>query len=95
MIALHFELKAVARLVEIAGGARFEKPSVHAALIRGYKQLIARADGVIDFDAATRDPNRPVHILAAFDSRDHLHPQDDGYKAVADSVDLKMLTAQP
>jgi lysophospholipase L1-like esterase len=31
-------------------------------------------DGVIDFDAVARDPNRPAHILAAFDSGDHLHP---------------------
>jgi lysophospholipase L1-like esterase len=52
-------------------------------------------DGVIDFDAVTRDPNRPAHILATFDSGDHLHPQDDGYKAMADSIDLKVLTAQP
>jgi hypothetical protein len=51
-------------------------------------------DGVIDFDAVTRDPNHPTHILAAFDSGDHLHPQDDGYKAMADSIDLKLLTAQ-
>jgi lysophospholipase L1-like esterase len=49
-------------------------------------------DGAIDFDAATRDPNRPTHILAKYDSGDHLHPQDDGYKAMADSVDLKLLT---
>jgi lysophospholipase L1-like esterase len=52
-------------------------------------------DGVIDFDAVTRDPNRPTHILVAFDSGDHLHPQDDGYKAMADSIDLKMLTTRP
>jgi lysophospholipase L1-like esterase len=52
-------------------------------------------DGAIDFDAVTRDPNHPTHILAAFDSGDHLHPQDDGYKAMADSIDLKLLTAQP
>ena len=52
-------------------------------------------DGVIDFDASTRDPNRPTHILAKFDSGDHLHPQDDGYKAMADSIDLKLLTARP
>jgi lysophospholipase L1-like esterase len=52
-------------------------------------------DGVIDFDAATRDPNRPAHILAAFDSGDDLHPQDDGYKAMAESIDLKMLTTRP
>jgi lysophospholipase L1-like esterase len=52
-------------------------------------------DGVIDFDAATRDPNHPAHIQAAFDSGDHLHPQDAGYKAMADSIDLKMLNPQP
>src|ERR1700756_1276982 len=52
-------------------------------------------DGVIDFDATTRDPNRPTHILAKFDSGDHLHPQDDGYKAMADSIDLKLLTTRP
>jgi lysophospholipase L1-like esterase len=49
-------------------------------------------DGVIDFDAVARDPNRPTHILATYDSGDHLHPQDDGYKAMAESIDLKMLT---
>jgi lysophospholipase L1-like esterase len=52
-------------------------------------------DGVIDFDAAARDPHRPAHIQAAFDSGDHLHPQDDGYKAMADSIDLKMFTERP
>jgi lysophospholipase L1-like esterase len=52
-------------------------------------------DGVIDFDAAARDPDRPAHIQAAFDSGDHLHPQDDGYKAMADSIDLKMFTERP
>jgi lysophospholipase L1-like esterase len=51
-------------------------------------------DGVIDFDAVARDPNRPTHILATYDSGDHLHPQDDGYKAMADSIDLKLLTTK-
>ena len=52
-------------------------------------------DGVIDFDAVARDPNRPTHILAAYDCGDHLHPQDAGYKAMADSIDLKILTTRP
>jgi lysophospholipase L1-like esterase len=52
-------------------------------------------DGIIDFDALARDPQRPSHIQAAFDSGDHLHPGDNGYKAMADSIDLKMLTTQP
>jgi lysophospholipase L1-like esterase len=52
-------------------------------------------DGVIDFDAVTRDPNNPKHIRADFDSGDHLHPQDKGYEAMADSIDLELLGVKP
>ncbi len=48
-------------------------------------------DGVVDFDAATRDPGHPVRLRAEFDSGDHLHPNDAGYAAMADAVDLKLL----
>jgi lysophospholipase L1-like esterase len=48
-------------------------------------------DGVIDFDAVTRDPSNPRHIRAEFDSGDHLHPQDVGYEAMAESIDLELL----
>jgi lysophospholipase L1-like esterase len=48
-------------------------------------------DGVIDFDRATRDPNDPKKLLATYDSCDHLHPSDAGYKAMADAVDLSLL----
>jgi len=48
-------------------------------------------DGVIDFDAVVRDPTRPSFVQAAYDSGDHLHPNDAGYKAMAESIDLKML----
>ena len=47
-------------------------------------------DGVIDFDKAVRDPAHPDRILPAYDSGDHLHPSDAGYKAMADSIDLKL-----
>jgi lysophospholipase L1-like esterase len=36
--------------------------------------------------------SRPSHIQAAFDSGDHLHPNDAGYKAMAESIDLKLLS---
>ncbi len=52
-------------------------------------------DAVIDFDAATRDPNDPKKFLAAYDSCDHLHPSDAGYKAMADTVDLGLFKAAP
>jgi lysophospholipase L1-like esterase len=47
-------------------------------------------DGSIDFDRATRDPAHPERLLPAFDSGDHLHPNDAGYKAMADSIDLSL-----
>ena len=45
-------------------------------------------DAVIDFDAATQDPANPKQIRPAYNIRDHLHPNDDGYKAMAEAVDL-------
>jgi lysophospholipase L1-like esterase len=47
---------------------------------------------VIDFDAATKDPSNPKQILPAFNIRDHLHPNDAGYKAMADAIDLSLFT---
>ena len=47
-------------------------------------------DGVIDFDKATRDPAAPTKFLPAYDSGDHLHPGDAGYKAMGEAVDLAL-----
>jgi lysophospholipase L1-like esterase len=47
-------------------------------------------DGVVDFDKATRDPGDPKKLLATYDSCDHLHPSDAGYKAMADAIDLSL-----
>jgi len=47
-------------------------------------------DGVIDFDKAVSDPAHPDRVLPAYDSGDHLHPGDAGYKAMADSIDLTL-----
>jgi lysophospholipase L1-like esterase len=52
-------------------------------------------DAAIDFDAVLRDPGRPTRILPAFDSGDHLHPNDAGYKAMADSIDLTLFADAP
>jgi lysophospholipase L1-like esterase len=46
-------------------------------------------DAAFDFSQATSDPNNPNHFLPAYDSGDHLHPNDAGYKAMGDSIDLK------
>jgi lysophospholipase L1-like esterase len=47
-------------------------------------------DGVIDFDRVLADPAHPSAIAAAYDSGDHLHPNDAGYKAMAESIDLRL-----
>ena len=45
-------------------------------------------DGFVDFDKAVQDPAHPDSMLPAYDSGDHLHPNDAGYKAMAEAVDL-------
>ncbi|HEU4332552.1 MAG TPA: SGNH/GDSL hydrolase family protein [Lapillicoccus sp.] len=46
---------------------------------------------MVDFDAATRDPNNPKRFLPAYDRGDHLHPSDAGYQAMANALDLSLL----
>ena len=48
-------------------------------------------DGVLDFDAALRDPQDPLRLKAEFDSGDHLHPSDAGNAALAAAVDPGVL----
>ncbi len=47
-------------------------------------------DGVIDFDAITRDPNTPSKLSAAVDGGDHLHPSAEGYRLMAEAIDLSL-----
>jgi lysophospholipase L1-like esterase len=46
-------------------------------------------DGVVDFDAATRDPQRPSHLQAELETNGHLHLNDAGYAKMAEAVDLR------
>ena len=47
-------------------------------------------DAVIDFDAVLRDPDHPGRLLPRFASKDRLHPNDVGYQAMADAIDLAL-----
>jgi lysophospholipase L1-like esterase len=49
-------------------------------------------DAVVDFEAVVRDPVRPTFLRADFDSGDGTHPNDAGYRAMADAFDLRLLT---
>ncbi|WNF27267.1 SGNH/GDSL hydrolase family protein [Streptomyces sp. C11-1] len=52
-------------------------------------------DAYVDFDEAVRDPAAPNRLLTAYDSGDHLHFNDDGYRALGDRVDLASLDRAP
>jgi lysophospholipase L1-like esterase len=49
-------------------------------------------DAVIDFEAVVRDPSHPTRLRPEYDSGDHGHLNDAGYRALADSIDLKLFT---
>jgi lysophospholipase L1-like esterase len=51
-------------------------------------------DAVVDFEAATRDPNNPKRFRADLDSGDQLHPGNAGYQAMADAVDLSIFAGK-
>ena len=76
------------------GGSGYYAPGPDNEADRlAYNQWIRGAgvvDGVVDFDAALRDPARPDHLLKALDN-DGLHPSPAGYRAMADAVPLEQL----
>lgn len=47
-------------------------------------------DGVIDVDRVLRDPAQPTRLLPIYDSGDHLHPNTNGGRAIADAIDLRL-----
>jgi len=60
------------------------------AAVNAFIRTSHEFDGVIDFDAMTRDPAHPLQFLPAYDSGDHLHPGDVGYRAMGEAIDLTL-----
>jgi lysophospholipase L1-like esterase len=50
-------------------------------------------DAVVDFDAKLRDPKNPKELNPAYYINDHLHPNDAGYRLMAEAVDLSIFIA--
>ena len=72
-------------------------PPPRETLRQGVNRWIRSAgafDGVVDFDAALRDPVQPRLLLPRFDSGDHIHPSDSGYAALAAAVPLSLLESR-
>jgi lysophospholipase L1-like esterase len=85
-------LKVIGATLTPFGGAGYysaqgeDKRQAVNAWIRGARDF----DACIDFDLATRNPAQPNQLLSAYDSGDHLHPNDAGYEAMAQSIDLQL-----
>ncbi|MGQ0647218.1 MAG: SGNH/GDSL hydrolase family protein [Gemmatimonadaceae bacterium] len=74
------------------GGSQYDSPAHEAArqTVNRWIRTSRAYDGVIDFDAAMRDPANPLRLRREADSGDHLHPNEAGYRIMADAIDLAL-----
>jgi lysophospholipase L1-like esterase len=88
--------RAHARSVKVYGGTilPFEGAMYYHAAGEATRQAVnawirtgGAFDGVIDFEAVTKDPAHPGQILAGLHQGDHLHPDDEGYRLMAEAAD--------
>jgi lysophospholipase L1-like esterase len=85
-------LKAIGATLTPFEGAGYFSPAGEAkrTAINTWIRTGKAYDGVIDFDAAVRDPQQPTKFLPQNDSGDHLHPNDAGYQAMSRAIDLAL-----
>ncbi len=85
-------IKAIGATLTPYGGAGYysDKGEQIREALNDWIRNSGTFDGVADFDKTTQDPANPTHFNPAYDSGDHLHPKDDGYKAMAGSIDLTL-----
>jgi lysophospholipase L1-like esterase len=85
-------IKAIGATLTPYGGAGYssDKGEQVREEVNNWIRTSGTFDGVVDFDKATQDPQKPTWFGAANDSGDHLHPGDAGYKAMGDSIDLSL-----
>jgi len=77
------------------GGSFYANPEHEAArrTVNGWIRASAEFDAVIDFDAVMRDPSDPTRLQTAVDGGDHLHPNEHGYRVMADAIDLALFAS--
>jgi lysophospholipase L1-like esterase len=85
-------LKVIFGTLLPAKGARYftDKGEAVRQAVNAWIRTSHEPDGVVDFEAAVRDPNDPARMRADFQVGDWLHPNDAGYRAMAAAVDLKL-----
>lgn len=91
-LALHGVRLIGGTVMPFDGSERYDARSADTR--RTLNAFIRESDafaGVADFDAATRDPANPEAMQTAYSRDDHLHPNDAGYEAMANGIDLGLL----
>lgn len=81
-----------ATLLPVKGFATYdERIEAVRSEVNAWIRTSGEYDAVVDFDRALADPADPRALLPAYDSGDHVHPNDAGYRAMAAAVDLRAL----
>jgi lysophospholipase L1-like esterase len=83
-------IKVIGALLTPYQGAGYSAPGGEAVRtgLNNWIKTSGAFDGVVDFATATADPANPLAFRADFNIRDKLHPNDAGYKAMGDAIDL-------
>ena len=88
-------IKVIGATILPYGGSAYYHPDAQneadRAAVNAWIRAPGNFDGVIDFDAALRDPAAPTRLRKEYDN-DGLHPSLDGYRAMADAVPLSLLS---
>ncbi|MFL6119035.1 SGNH/GDSL hydrolase family protein [Actinophytocola sp.] len=86
-------LRIVGATITPFGGSFIETPSRNQtwATVNDWIRHSGTFDAVVDFAAATAAPGNPMALNPAYDSGDHLHPNDAGTEAMAAAIDLSAL----
>lgn len=85
-------MKAIGATLTPYGGASYHSDvgeQVREA-VNDWIRTSGTFDGVADFDKITQDPQNPLRFNPLYDSGDHLHPNDAGYKAMGEGIDLAL-----
>jgi lysophospholipase L1-like esterase len=86
-----------ATLLPFEGFTAYFTPDAEADRLRinEWIRTSGKFDGVVDFDAITRDPANPSRLTTAVDGGDHLHPSAAGYRIMGEAIDLALFTRAP
>ena len=75
-------------------GAGYASPAGEAArtALNNWIKTSGAFDGVVDLATPVADPANPLTFALQYNIRDKLHPNDAGYRAMGDAIDLELVT---